>query len=49
MRFEITRLNETDGSATDRLIADADTVRQMIEKAAVTGGRLYIRPAESAA
>lgn len=49
MRFEIMRLNDTDGSTTDRLIADADTVRAMVEDAAATGERLYIRPYQAAA
>jgi hypothetical protein len=44
MRFEILRLSDIDGSTTDRLIADAETVRAMVEDAAVTGERLYIRP-----
>jgi hypothetical protein len=49
LRFEIMRLNETDGTATDRLIVDAETVREMVEKASANGERLYIRPAEPAA
>lgn len=49
LRFEIMRLNETDGTATDRLIVDAESVREMVEKASATGERLYIRPAEPAA
>ncbi|MFC1417400.1 hypothetical protein [Streptacidiphilus cavernicola] len=44
MRFEIMRLSDIDGSTTDRLIADAETVRAMVEDAAATGERLYIRP-----
>jgi hypothetical protein len=48
MRFEIVRLSETDGSTPEPLIADADTVRVMVEDAAATGERLYIRPYEQA-
>jgi hypothetical protein len=44
MHFEILRLNDSEDSAADRLIADADTVRAMVEDAAATGERLYIRP-----
>ncbi|WP_157882214.1 hypothetical protein [Streptomyces rubellomurinus] len=44
MRFEIVRLDDTDGSATDRVIADADTVRELVQAAARTGERLLIRP-----
>ncbi|BFV57443.1 hypothetical protein F4556_002633 [Kitasatospora gansuensis] len=44
MRFEILRLDDVQGTATDTLIADADTVREFVERAARTGERLYIRP-----
>ncbi|GAA2749418.1 MULTISPECIES: hypothetical protein [Kitasatospora] len=44
MRFEILRLDDADGVATDRLIADAETVREYVKAAAQTGERLYIRP-----
>ncbi|GJF29972.1 hypothetical protein KNE206_26720 [Kitasatospora sp. NE20-6] len=44
MRFEILRLDDASGVATDRLIVDADTVRQYLKDAAATGERLYIRP-----
>ncbi|MGW4897522.1 hypothetical protein ACWEQL_35520 [Kitasatospora sp. NPDC004240] len=44
MRFEILRLDDASGSATDRLIADADTVRELVQDAARTGERLLIRP-----
>ncbi|MEU9044202.1 MULTISPECIES: hypothetical protein [unclassified Kitasatospora] len=44
MRFEIVRLDDANGSATDRLIADAATVREHVEAAALTGERLLIRP-----
>ncbi|WP_327068824.1 hypothetical protein OG500_23675 [Kitasatospora sp. NBC_01250] len=48
MRFEILRLDDQQGSATDRLIADAETVRQLVADAALTGERLYIRPCHNA-
>lgn len=44
MQFEIFRLNETDGRAKDSVIAEADAVRELIDRAAATGERLYIRP-----
>ncbi|MFD8701406.1 hypothetical protein ACFV1W_02135 [Kitasatospora sp. NPDC059648] len=44
MRFEILRLDDADGSATDRVIADAETVREFVQDAARTGERLLIRP-----
>ncbi|MFF7632665.1 hypothetical protein ACFZB9_05865 [Kitasatospora sp. NPDC008050] len=44
MRFEILRLDAQQGSTTDPLIADAETVRQLVADAALTGERLYIRP-----
>ena len=47
MRFEILRLDDIQGAATDRLIADADTVREYVERAAVTGERIYIRPCKA--
>ncbi|SEK29395.1 hypothetical protein [Streptacidiphilus jiangxiensis] len=43
MRFEIFRLDEA-GVATDTLIAEADAVRSIVDHAAATGERLYIRP-----
>ncbi|WP_169790674.1 hypothetical protein [Streptacidiphilus carbonis] len=48
MRFEIVRLSDTDGTTPEPLVADAETVRAMIEDAAATGERLYIRPHEQA-
>ncbi|MEZ0066124.1 hypothetical protein ABIA32_002133 [Streptacidiphilus sp. MAP12-20] len=48
MRFEIFRLNEAGGTAEDALIAEADAVRGIIDNAAATGERLYIRPVEAA-
>ena len=47
MRFEVMRL-DADGNTTDPLIADAETVRAMVEDAALTGERLYIRPYKAA-
>jgi hypothetical protein len=44
MPFEIFRLDEAGGTATDALIAEADAVRDIIDTAAATGERLYIRP-----
>ncbi|CAN3982610.1 MULTISPECIES: hypothetical protein [Kitasatospora] len=44
MRFEILRLDDAHGAATDRLIADAETVRELVQAAARTGERLLIRP-----
>ncbi|MFG2817877.1 hypothetical protein ACGFX4_00490 [Kitasatospora sp. NPDC048365] len=47
MRFEILRLDDANGVATDRLIADAETVSEYVKAAALTGERLYIRPCEA--
>jgi len=45
MRFEVMRLDDdNDGTGNDRLIADEETVRAMVEDAAESGERLYIRP-----
>lgn len=49
MRFEIMRLDDADGVATDRFIADAEAVRELVETAAATGERLYIRPCPATA
>jgi hypothetical protein len=46
MRFEILHLDDQ-GSAAVRQIADAETVRELVEDAARTGERLYIRPCQS--
>ncbi|WP_168219625.1 hypothetical protein [Kitasatospora sp. MMS16-BH015] len=48
MRFEILRLDDAQGTATDSLIADAATVRELVEAAARTGERLLIRPCKAA-
>jgi hypothetical protein len=47
MRFEILRLDDQQGSAVDRVIVDAEAVRRLVEDAARTGERLYIRPFET--
>ncbi|WP_199922997.1 hypothetical protein [Streptomyces sp. NRRL B-24484] len=47
MRFEILRLDDASGVATDRLIVDAETVGQYVKDAAATGERLYIRPCKT--
>jgi hypothetical protein len=47
MRFEILHLDDVEGSVAERQIADAETVRQLVEAAARTGERLYIRPCRS--
>ncbi|MEV7781460.1 hypothetical protein [Kitasatospora sp. NPDC088351] len=44
MRFEILRLDDAHGGATNPLIADAETVREVVQAAAHTGERLLIRP-----
>ncbi|MFE2110211.1 hypothetical protein ACFXAF_30710 [Kitasatospora sp. NPDC059463] len=44
MRFEILRLDDAHGTAADPLIADAETVRELVQAAARTGERLLIRP-----
>lgn len=46
MRFEIMRLNDHDGSAVDSTVVDAASVKKIVQQAAETGQRLYIRPAE---
>ncbi|WP_441250371.1 hypothetical protein [Kitasatospora sp. McL0602] len=47
MRFEILRLDDIQGSATDTQIADAATVRELVDAAARTGERLLIRPCKA--
>jgi hypothetical protein len=46
MRFEIMRLNDQDGTAVDSTVVDAASVKKIVQQAAETGQRLYIRPAE---
>jgi hypothetical protein len=48
MRFEIFRLDENGTAVGDSQIAEADTVRVIVEHAAATGDRLYIRPLRNA-
>lgn len=44
MHFEILRLNDSDGRAQASVIAEASAVREIVDRAAATGARLYIRP-----
>ncbi|NGN67498.1 hypothetical protein G5C51_26785 [Streptomyces sp. A7024] len=46
MDFEIVRLDDIDGRAVDSTVVDAASVERIVQKAAETGQRLYIRPAE---
>ncbi len=46
MRFEIMRLDDVDGAAVDSTVVDAASVKKIVQQAAETGQRLYIRPAE---
>jgi hypothetical protein len=47
VRFEILRLDDATGIATDRLIVDAESVREYVRTAALTGERIYIRPCKT--
>ncbi|MFE9169349.1 hypothetical protein [Streptomyces kebangsaanensis] len=47
MRFEIMRLDETDGTAVDSTVVDAASVNGIVQQAAAIGQRLWIRPAET--
>ncbi|WP_179023374.1 hypothetical protein [Streptomyces sp. IMTB 2501] len=49
MRFEIMRLDETDGTAVDSTVVDAASVNRIVQQAAAIGQRLWIRPAETKA
>lgn len=49
LRFEIMRLDDVDGSAVDSTVVDAASVNRIVQQAASTGQRIYIRPATSAA
>ncbi|GAA3009270.1 MULTISPECIES: hypothetical protein [Streptomyces] len=49
MRFEIMRLDDVDGTAVDSTVVDAASVNRIVQQAAATGQRIYIRPAESPA
>ncbi len=46
MRFEIMRLDDIDGTAVDTTVVDAASVNTIVQQAAATGQRIYIRPAE---
>ncbi|MCF3962107.1 hypothetical protein [Streptomyces fuscigenes] len=46
MRFEITRLDDVNGSAVDSTVVDAASVNRIVQQAAAMGQRIYIRPAE---
>lgn len=47
MRFEIMRLDEVDGTPVDSTVVDAASVNRIVQQAAATGQRLWIRPAET--
>ncbi|MCC3651855.1 MULTISPECIES: hypothetical protein [Streptomyces] len=49
MRFQIMHLDDIDGSAVDCSVVDAASVNRIVQQAAATGRRLYIRPAEAPA
>ncbi|MFI1867731.1 hypothetical protein [Streptomyces jumonjinensis] len=49
MRFEIMRLDDVDGTAVDSTVVDAASVTRIVQQAAATGQRVYIRPVESSA
>ncbi|GHF14982.1 hypothetical protein ACWD4B_34100 [Streptomyces sp. NPDC002536] len=49
MRFEIMRLDDVDGTAVDSTVVDAASVKRIVQQAASTGQRIYIRPADSTA
>ena len=49
MRFEIMRLDDVDGTPVDTTVVDAASVNQIVQQAAATGQRLWIRPAEASA
>lgn len=45
MRFEIMRLDDLNGDAINSVVGDAAAVRKIVQQAAQTGQRIYIRPA----
>jgi hypothetical protein len=47
LRFEIMRLDDVNGSAVDSTVVDAASVNRIVQHAANTGQRIYIRPADS--
>lgn len=44
MHFEIRRLDAAEGPAEGPTVVDAATLGEIVEEAAETGERLYIRP-----
>ncbi|MDN5383212.1 MULTISPECIES: hypothetical protein [Streptomyces] len=46
VRFEIMRLDEVDGTTVDSVVVDAASVDRIVQQAAATGQRLWIRPSE---
>jgi hypothetical protein len=49
LRFEITRLDDVDGTALDSTVVDAASVNRIVQQATAIGQRLWIRPAETTA
>ncbi|NYI08106.1 hypothetical protein [Allostreptomyces psammosilenae] len=49
MKFEVTRFNPLSGATEERTIVDAATAQELVDNAAVTGDRLYIRPYSTSA
>ncbi|WP_189317825.1 hypothetical protein [Streptomyces brasiliensis] len=49
MRFEITRLDDVDGTPVDTIVVDAASVSRIVQQAAAIGQRLWIRPVETSA
>ncbi|MBV7670817.1 MULTISPECIES: hypothetical protein [Streptomyces] len=49
MRFEITRLDDVDGTAVDSTVVDAASVNRIVQQAASIGQRILIRPADTPA
>ncbi|GGY77520.1 hypothetical protein [Streptomyces nitrosporeus] len=47
MRFEITRLDDVDGTAVDSTVVDAASVNRIVQQAASIGQRILIRPADT--
>ncbi len=45
VRFEIMRLDDVDGTPVDSTVVDAASVNGIVQQAAATGQRLWIRPA----
>lgn len=46
MRFEIMRLDDSNGNAVDSTVVEATDVNQIVQQAAALGQRIYIRPAD---